>query len=293
MIYLLPSIFQILEKDFCADSMDYFFDGFVLDTYAFGRLLKLSPQCRNGPCDLVRYLIQNTVQNVESVTKVESFHELAVAVYEILKPIYTSYVCPCHVELMDWLVESGRFYDANVLYNTLSADDILNIKRVLRNIDHGSLKRLLQRTMTHFCAEIKRGPCLDDMMESLTFVAKNVDNTMDRYEEFDGLSETDRQKKKLRSQCDNYFDLVEASDDMEDLFEYDVKRDLEVYSQLFSMVYCKKNCKAEISKMYPCCLKKALDDKKLYKYGKNFAVSFISFYSIITTVTSNLNILKI
>ena len=181
---------------------------------------------------------------------------------------------------MDWLVESGRFYDANVLYNTLSADNILYIKRALRNIDHGSLKRLLQRTMTHFCAETKRGLCLDDMMESLTFVAKNVDNTMDRYEEFDDLSETDRQKKKLRSQCDNYFDLVEASDDMEDLFEYDVKRYLEAYSQLSSMAYCKKNCKAEISKMYSCCLKKALDDKKLYKYGEDFAVSFISFYSI-------------
>ena len=278
-IYLedILEVLDIVEKDLCATKMEYFFDGFILDTLSFEKLQKLSPECRILPCNLTKHMIQYTAEHFDVLAASKSMEEFFSKLHNILQPVYTKYFCPCGVELFDWLVDSAKFYDGNVLYSAFDGTTILYIHRFTRYVDSDSLKRFLQKTTKYLCTKTEKGLCIDDIMESLTYTAKNVENTITHHDEFEDLSYSKREE--LKQQCDNYLDAVDSFLERGN-YNFDLEKDMETYAHVLSRVYCRRNCRDEVSNMYPCCLKDALNDKKLYKFAENFGVSLYNLFQI-------------
>ena len=227
-------VLKFFERDLCANSMEYFFDGFVLDIDSFEKLQKLSPKCRRLPCDLTKHLAEYFAESFEILAASEDFNVLMSNLHEALKPIYNEYFCPCGVELFGWLIDSSRFYDGNVLYSALDETAILFVKRFLRYVDSGSLKRFLTKTTGYLCAETRKGVCIDDILDSMKYAAKNIDNTIDivQYGEYEDLSYSE--KEEVKQQCNNYLDVLETYSN----FEYvrDIAEGMQVSADVLNKV---------------------------------------------------------
>ena len=249
------------------------FNSYLLDKQCLEEFESVSPQCRGFRCNAVRYFLEHGAQIYLDVMNAPSLKEgLEVVNREILAAFEKLGMCTCGRQFFKAAFKCAPYCQANALYDLLTeANSILSYYRFAWNIDVKSFSKVFDRLLAGFCEESSHGMCINSIINGLDKMMVLVTNTMKDYEDYDDGNRDFQKRQEKR--CDALFGPIRAwtKDDSDlDYFDFEGEEQIEFVLNKTAAVskafYCKRSCRNDESRtaMYPCCLRKMLEDKKLF-----------------------------
>jgi len=296
---VLEAITENLVPELCGLTSDNctVYNSFLLDCNCIEKFEKMSPQCRTLPCDLITHVLDFGPKFVFELFESEDYASVVKVFSREIQAVFDSYdLCTCGSEFVNAFLGCAEFYNGNVLHSLVDSCDIPNIQLVLRSLDLKSLKKFLDGMIDGMCQETGQGRCYNDIFAVIEEVGKMADNTIENYDEYYSGDPDDRHRvdavtqnfqKEQDKRCDNFlgattkwFDWRDNNDDDLDDLYYDgpsedlIEAALDAGSEVMNALYCDKKCRNVVGrKLYPCCLKRLLNDKKMFDSLENVILS--------------------
>ncbi|KAL5271212.1 hypothetical protein ACHWQZ_G001751 [Mnemiopsis leidyi] len=260
--HVIPELCYLTAENFTV------YNSFLLDKQCLEEFDSVSPQCRGFRCNVVRYFLEHGARIYMDVINAATIKEgLETVNREVLAAFEELDMCTCGRQFFRAAFKCAPYWHANALYAVTgnNGDDMMNYYKVLRTVDVKSFAKAFDRLLTGFCEESSHGMCINSIIYGAGEMLELVITTM---REFQSYNDGDRNfQKSQEKRCDAVFGLIRAWN-----FEYfgpDERIELlfnktAAASRAF---YCKRGCKNDASRtaMYPCCLRKMLEDKKLFQ----------------------------
>jgi len=263
------------------------YNSFLLDCHCVEVFDGMSEQCRGLKCDLTQHLLDYGPRMIYDFLHTESIKDAVEVIHRELKLIFSSHnFCKCGRELMKSFTKCARFYHGNGLMSAMDCADFNTMQTYLRNLDLEALGAVWDKLVGGMCEKARRkgdDMCLDAVFEGLKEVADMVGGTIEDFSQWDDGSE--KEMRQLEERCDRLFGplraFIDAGDD-----EVDMETINETHQDYWTMtlnrtsafmdnLYCKWPCKKDRGSLFPCCMKRMLNDDSLYLHLERFVVSFV------------------
>jgi hypothetical protein len=210
---------------------------------------------------------------------VEVVHKAFSAAFEKLN------MCTCGREFFKAVLKAAPYYHANVFIGLADEYTVVAYGRLMRNLDLKSLSKFFDRLMGGLCAESSNGMCLDSIFNGFEELADLLMTTVEDYEAYEDGDLKYRKSQEKR--CDALFGpirtwmnddrVLEWEDDELGVWEVILNKTAAVTNTF----YCQKRCRKTRGSMYPCCLRKMMDDEKMFD---NVARVVESWYKIVPSL---------
>jgi hypothetical protein len=261
------------------------YNSFLLDKHCMEAMESVSPDCRGFRCDLAHYFLNNGAQIFADFFNAESYEEGMNVVHKTLSDAFQELnMCKCGREFFKAVFKCAPYYHANALFALVDNDEdsIVSYGKVARNIDTRSASKFFDRLMDGLCTETSDGICLDSIINMLEEVAGMAITTMENY---DAYEEGDRKfQKSQEKRCDALYGPIKAwdkddrdpdyADGDEEWWEIILSKTADVANNF----YCEKKCKKSRGPVYPCCMRRMMEDTKMFD---NVARVIESIYKVI------------
>jgi len=277
-----------------------FGNSFLLDKNCLEEFESVSPQCLGFKCDLAHYFLEHGAQIFTDFFNATDYKEgMEIIRREVSTAFEKLYVCTCGREFFKATFKCAPFYYANALSFAIPSNyNLANFGRIARSVDAKSAGRFFDRLLAGVCEETSSGICLNSILSSLEELVEMGVNTV---EDFDDYDNGDRKhQKKQEKRCDAMFGPYRAwVKDGRDPTDFSLGEEqfwevmLNMTAKTTNALYCEKKCKKDRGVLYPCCLRRMLEDQKLfdnvekviesvYKLIPIFDIQYNSFYGIDT-----------
>lgn len=198
-------------------------------------------------------------------------------------------MCTCGREFLKALFKCAPFYNGNALFALVgdNEDSIVAYGRAARHLDLKSASKFFDKLMAGVCAKSESGMCLNSIFNGFEELTELLETTVKGYEDYD---DGDRKyQKSQEKRCDALFGPIRAwSEDDRETWRYDGEEYWDLTfnktAAVTKALYCEKRCKKTRGALYPCCLKKMLEDDKMFD---NVAKVIESVYKIIPALDGN------
>jgi len=244
------------------------YNSYLLDRHCLEEFESVSPSCRGFKCDVAHYFLEHGAGIMMRVLDASSIKEGIEMIHREVSEVFEKLdMCTCGREFLKAAFKCAPFYSGNALFTDDNEDLVIAYGRVMRNVDVKSAAKVFDRLMTGLCAESSSGLCVDSIFNGLEELADMIMNTVDDYEDYD---DGDRKyQKSQEKRCDAVFASTRAWNkdegvDGEPYSEETWEELLNVTSAVTGAFYCEKKCKKSRGVMYPCCLRRMLDDDKMF-----------------------------
>ena len=246
------------------------FNSYLLDKQCLEEFESVSPQCRGFRCNTVRYFLEHGARIYIDVINAPSLKEgLEVVNREILVAFENLDMCTCGRQFFKAAFKCAPYWQANGFYDLTEAPSILSYYKFAWNIDVKSFSNVFDRLLAGFCKKSSHGMCINSIINGLEKMMELVSTTIEDYEDYDDGNRDFQKSQEKR--CDALFGPIRAwtKDDRDwDYFEAEEQIELALNktAAVTKAFYCKRGCRNDESRtaMYPCCLRKMLEDKKLF-----------------------------
>jgi hypothetical protein len=182
-------------------------------------------------------------------------------------------MCTCGREFFKAAFKCAPYYYANALFALVNnrADDLCAYSKFARRIDLKSASKVFDRLMEGFCEETESGICLKNILYGFHRFAEMLETTIDGYDSYEAGTRKFRKNQDMR--CNNLYRPFKTwENDERRLPESGIEVEKEYIEILFSKTaavadsfFCYKHCKRPRHEIfYPCCLKKIVEDQKMW-----------------------------
>jgi hypothetical protein len=248
------------------------YNSFLLDHTCLQHFEQVSPQCRDFKCQLAHYFLQHGARVFGEFFQTETLKNAVLVVEREFSAGFRKLnMCTCGREFFKAAFKCAPYYYANALFALVDndEDDITFYGKFTRNVDLKSTSKVFDRLMEGFCAETGSGLCLSTILNAIGKMGEMFETTIDDYDSYD--EGTRKFRKSQEKRCDALFGPLRA-------WEKDDRRlpnsgqEEEYMEILFNKTaavansfYCDKSCKKTRNVFYPCCLKKIVEDRKMWE----------------------------
>lgn len=268
------------------------YNSFLLDRNCLEEFESVSPQCVGFKCDLAHYFLEHGAQIYTDFFNATDYKEGMEIIHREFSTAFEKLdMCTCGREFFKALFKCAPFYNANALFAATDnyEDDIVAFGKIARNVDLKSAGRFFDRLLAGVCEETSSGICLNSIFNVLEEIVEMGVNTV---EDFDDYDSGDRKyQKNQEKRCDAMFSSYRAWEkdgrdpsDFDGLSEEFWQVALNMTAKTTNAFYCEKKCKKDRGALYPCCLRRMLEDEKMFD---NVQRVIESVYKIIPAMDSD------
>jgi len=281
---MIPELCYLTSKNYTL------YNSYLLDDFLLEQLEKMSPECQSFKCDVLHYAHEHGARifvDLMNATSINDVTEIVGA--ELSRGFEELNFCTCGREFFRAIFKSAPFYNANALVNMMDGYGYVGVyQKYMRRLDIKSAGKVFDQLMAGVCASGSEGMCLNDIVDVFGELAKMYNTTAQDYGNWDN-ADTRKLQRKEEKRCDAFFGLVNAWGKAGD-YRYDDLSPMDgelFWNTLFlklgaasNAVYCNTKCRKEVTRLYPCCLRKMLENDKIWDNVVNFVDSFHLLYPV-------------